>query len=113
MMARKWKGLRKLAEEAGELVVELMKLDAFPTGNHPGRKRNVKLSVEDEIADVLAAAEYFIDRHKLDRTRIEKRKYVKYRKFVGWYGQIKKPSVKPVKKTSKKSPKAKKSSNNA
>lgn len=84
---RKWKGLAKVAEECGELIVELMKLNEFPTGNHPGRKRSVILSAEDEMADALGAINYFIDKHKLDRKRIERRQATKYKKFAGWWGK--------------------------
>lgn len=85
-MARKWFGLIKLQEEMNELGVELMKLSAFPDGKHPGRKRSIILSMEDEIADVLAATNYMMDRNDLDRTRIEKRAKTKYKKFTKWWG---------------------------
>ena len=102
-MAKKWSGLEKLAEEMNELGVELMKLRVFPTGKHPGRKRNLRLYVQEECADVAAALDYFIDRNGLDREQIMKRKAVKTKKFKSWWGDIK-----PIKsKTSKKSPKAK------
>src|SRR3546814_18921501 len=67
-MAKKWHGLRKAAEECAELVVELMKLATFPNGKHPARKRSLVISTEEELADVLAAVDYFIDRNKLDRS---------------------------------------------
>lgn len=89
MMAKAWHCLRKVAEECGELIVELMKLNTFPTGEHPGRRRSVILSTEDELADVLAAVNYFIDRNKLDRARIEKRAAAKRLKFIGWWGEPK------------------------
>lgn len=85
-MARKWPSLIKLQEEMNELGVELMKLNAFPNGKHPGRKRSVILSTEDEVADVKAALEYFIDRNRLDRVRIERRAKLKYKKFCTWWG---------------------------
>lgn len=93
-MAKIWHGLKKVTEECAELIVELMKLDAFPSGKHPGRKRNVKLSTEDECADALAAINFFIDRNKLDRVRIEKRQALKYKKFAKWW---------PFKRVNKKS----------
>jgi len=108
-MAKKWKGLEKLAEECCELGVELMKLSIFPSGKHPARKRSLVLSTEEEIADVLAAAEYFIARHKLDRGKIEKRKALKIRKFAKWWGD---PYGNKKKKV-KKAPKAKIASANA
>lgn len=86
MGIRKWWGLRKAVEECSELNVELMKLEEYPSGKHPGRKRSLILSTEEEVADTLAALEYFIDRNKLDRKRIEKRKTLKYRKFIKWWG---------------------------
>lgn len=101
MMAKKWHGLRKAAEECGELVVELMKLGTFPTGKHPARKRSLVISTEEECADVLAAINYFIDRNKLDRAKIEKRSKLKYKKFSGWWGDPK------PRETNKKSPKNK------
>lgn len=85
-MSKKWAGLQKVAEECNELTVELMKLSIFPSGKHPGRRRSVILSTEDECGDVLAAVNYFIDRHNLDRKRIEQRVKSKYKKFSGWWG---------------------------
>lgn len=102
-MAKKWHGpLEKTAEECNELCVELMKLSLYPDGNHPGRRRNVILSAEDEMADVLAAVDYLIDRKGLDRKRIERRKKAKYKKFAGWWGKT------PQMKAKKPAPKAKK-----
>lgn len=88
-MAKKWWGLRKVVEECSELSVELMKLATFPSGKHPGRKRNLKISTEEELADVLAAVDYFIDKNKLDRQVIERRRVLKYRKFAKWWGDTK------------------------
>jgi NTP pyrophosphatase (non-canonical NTP hydrolase) len=82
---REWPGLRKAAEECGELVVELMKLESFPDGKHPGRKKSVILSTEDECGDVLAAVEFFIERNGLDKARIEARKRQKMKKFRKWW----------------------------
>lgn len=99
-MARSWPSLLKLTEEANELGVELMKLKAFPNGKHPGRRRSVILSTEDEIADVIGAINYMIDKERLDRKRIEKRAKAKYRKFSNWWGipHILKPKANKGKK---------------
>lgn len=99
-MARNWKGLEKAAEECGELVVELMKLKAFPDGKHPGRRRSVILSTEEELADVLAIVEYFAERNKFDLTKIDKRKLLKKRKFAKWWGLV--PSMKKKKAPARK-----------
>lgn len=100
-MARKWFGLVKAMEEPAELIVELCKLQAFPDGKHPGRRRSVILSAEDEIADVEAALEYFKKRNKLDIDRMNRRKKTKIKKFEKWWG--------PLNKKSKPKPKIKKS----
>ncbi len=100
-MAKQWRGLLKVSEELNELGVELMKLGAFPTGKHPGRKRSVVLSVEDEAADVLNALNYFIDRNGLDRARIDRRTAAKRKKFIKWMGEIKPAKSKATKKTPK------------
>jgi hypothetical protein len=102
-MSRRWFGSNKVAEEAGELVQELMKLQSFPDGKHPARKRSLVLSTEDELADIIAAADYFIDRNRLDRKRIEKRRKTKYRKFERWWGKTSKPKSKKSSTKSKKS----------
>lgn len=99
-MARKWFGIIKAKEEPAELIVELCKLEAFPNGNHPGRRRSVILSTEDEIADVEAILEYFKKRNKLDLPRIERRKKTKIKKFIKWWGPIDKKS-KPKSKSKK------------
>lgn len=86
-MARRWVALGKAQEEMNELGVELMKLLTFPNGKHPGRKRSLILSTEDEIADVLNALEFFVDRNHLDWTRIRKRMATKRKRFIKWWGQ--------------------------
>jgi NTP pyrophosphatase (non-canonical NTP hydrolase) len=53
------RGIYKLLEEMSELSVELAKLGPFPDGNHPGRKKNLRQSIENELADVQAALLYF------------------------------------------------------
>lgn len=85
-MARIWPSLKKLAEESSELITEVMKLMAYPNGKHPGRRRNVILSMEDELADAIAIINYTIDKERLDRRRIERRAKNKYRKFSNWWG---------------------------
>lgn len=100
-MAKKWRALNKVQEEMCELGVELAKLAAFPSGNHPGRKKNLIPSVEDECADVLNAIDFFIERNGLDRARIEHRKALKRKKFVKWYGERKPVKSKATKKTPK------------
>lgn len=93
-MNKKWHGLRKVVEECCELGVELMKLATFPDGKHPARRKSLVLSTEEEISDVLASVDYFIDRNKLDRAKIEKRAKTKYKKFSKWWGDPKPNTLK-------------------
>ena len=102
-MAKKWHGLNKVVEEGCEAGVELMKLATFPSGKHPARKRSLVVSTEEELADVLASVNYFVDRNKLNRTKIEKRVALKYKKFSKWWGE---PPVK-TKNNKVKKPKTK------
>jgi hypothetical protein len=116
MAVTRWWGLNKTAEETSELNVELMKLTEFPTGKHPGRKRSLILSTEDELADVLASVNYFIDRNKLDRARIERRAKAKYKKFAKWWGvptAVVKIASKVKKTTRKSRPQATRVTNDA
>lgn len=91
-MSKKWKGLIKAIEECNELGVELAKLSTFPDGKHPGRKKSLIPTVEDECADVLNAVLFFIDRNGLDAERIEKRIAMKRKRFEKWWGVSKKAS---------------------
>lgn len=85
-MAKRWRGRSKLVEECAELIVELAKLEVFPHGKHPGRKRNLKISTEEEISDVYAALDYFVAMNGFDREKIKKRRLLKVKKFVKWWG---------------------------
>lgn len=79
-----WQGIFKIQEETGELNQELGKLAVFPHGNHPDGNGDLVRRVTDEIADTLAAIEYFIEQNGLDNARISKRKMEKLDKFNKW-----------------------------
>lgn len=112
-MARRWFALGKVQEEMNELGVELMKLLAFPDGKHPGRKRSLILSTEDEIADVLNAVEFFVDKNRLDWNRIRKRMGTKRKRFIKWWGQPAKRKSQIAKIKSKAKTTTKRASRNA
>ena len=99
---RKWIGLFKVAEECGELIQELMKLSNYPNGKHPRRKRTLMVSTQEEAADVLAAIDYFIEKNKLDRAIVEKRRLSKFKKWVKRHG----PTPAMIKAQKKKTKKA-------
>lgn len=85
-MTRKWKALTKTQEEMNELGIELMKLDEYPSGKHPRRKRSLILTTQDEIGDVIGCLQFLIDRNKLDRAKIAKRTAARYRELCKKYG---------------------------
>jgi NTP pyrophosphatase (non-canonical NTP hydrolase) len=97
---RKWKGLPKVAEECGELVQELMKLTNYPDGKHPRRKKSLVLTTQEEAGDVLAALGYFLEKNGLDLAAVEKRRAMKFRKWVKRYGET--PAMMKAKKKAKK-----------
>ena len=83
-MATLWKGIYKAMEECGELVTELGKAAAFPVGEHPDGKGDIKTRIEDEIADVLASTRYVAEEAGLDSARIMERALIKYAKYKKW-----------------------------
>lgn len=77
-----YQGAVKLAEEAAELGVELAKLQAFPEGEHPDGRGVCIDRVVEEMADVIAAIQWFCARHarKVDWTRVD----AKVARFAEW-----------------------------
>lgn len=79
-----WKGIYKLQEEIGEVGQVLGKLGAFPYGKHPDGAGDLKHRLEDELADMVAAAEYVIGENLLDDKRIQERMTKKLEQFKAW-----------------------------
>lgn len=78
-------GLAKLGEECGELqAVVGKKLAYYDTDDHPDGAGSLKARLEDEIADVIAAAGFVASRHGLDWRRIETRCRKKRATFECW-----------------------------
>lgn len=80
-MKEVWRGFAKIIEESGELNQVLGKLVPFPDGAHPDGKKNLKMRLTEEIADLQAAIEYFVIENGLNVTYIKKRKSRKLKKF--------------------------------
>ena len=81
-------GLSKFIEEVGEalqIVGKIMGLGRF--GKHWDGK-NLRRELEDEMADVLAAANFVIERNGLDRDRIDKRVKKKIERFNRWHFNV-------------------------
>jgi len=84
MMAAK--GLAKLNEECGELVQVIGKrLAYYTTDVHPDGGPPLTERLEDEIADVIAAAQFVAEAHGLDQERIAKRRDMKLHLFHKWH----------------------------
>lgn len=80
-------GLAKLIEECGELQqVAAKKLAYFSTDNHPDGS-DLKQRMLEEIADVMAAAEFVIVQFGINRREVEKRIQRKYDLFSEWHKQ--------------------------
>jgi NTP pyrophosphatase (non-canonical NTP hydrolase) len=80
------KGLAKLTEEMGELGQVVGKRQAYPEGPHPDEYREKPLDerMEDEIADVIAACWFVVQKWDLDRPKISARVMEKKALFAKW-----------------------------
>lgn len=80
----KYRGIFKLTEECGELLTDIGKLAVFQDVPHPDGKGLMKPRIQDELADVLAAVQYFIETNNFDYKYILERKEEKIKKFNQW-----------------------------
>ncbi len=87
--SKKWAGLSKMIEEAGELIQvcgKLMQVERLYGGHHYfGGGRDLKRDIEDEIADLMATLEFVAVMNELDETHIETRKLSKFDMFYEWH----------------------------
>lgn len=79
-----WRGIHKLQEEIGELGQVLGKIGAYPVGRHPDGGPPLLDRAEEELADVIAAAHFFIQANQLDHEKILARIDEKFAKFKHW-----------------------------
>jgi|LNFM01.1.fsa_nt_gb hypothetical protein len=79
-----WFGIGKLTEECGELQQVIGKAMAFPIDPHPDSEGPLHLRFIDEISDVLAASDYFIERNNLPQDHINDRRQAKLNLFRTW-----------------------------
>lgn len=84
-----WPGLGKLSEEAGETLAVIGRLIAFPDGtDHEDRGGgNLRLQLEDELADLLAAIKYTVFANGLNGMAINERFKVKTERFRRWHDE--------------------------
>jgi NTP pyrophosphatase (non-canonical NTP hydrolase) len=84
-MAMAHEGLAKLIEECGELQQIAGKKLACPdTDTHWDGLGSLKERLENEIADVLAACDFVLDKYKLDRIQVSKRLAAKVSQYREW-----------------------------
>lgn len=80
----KWNGLSKLVEECGEVTQVGGKI----IGNDGALKHwdgsNLKKRVQEELADLLAATDFFIVTNSLDDRAIQARRQRKLKRFIKW-----------------------------
>lgn len=85
-MTCNWNGIYKVIEEAGELLCDLGKLQAFPTEPHPDGKGRMRARVLAEAADVLASVTYLLDVNcdMDEKARVQRRMEEKLAKYRQW-----------------------------
>jgi len=80
------RGLAKLIEECGELTqVAGKKLAYYHTDVHPDTAGSLKVRLENEMADVMAAITFTATTLGLDRARIQARWQEKATLFFSWH----------------------------
>lgn len=84
-----WPGLAKLVEELGELSQVAGKIMAYPDGEHPDGNGPLEPRLEDELADVIAAASFVLraNEPRLNRARTVQRIAAKVERFDAWAEQ--------------------------
>lgn len=80
-----WPGLSKLSEESGEIVQVIGKLMGTGGNVQHWDGSNLKVELEKEIADVLAAIEFVSQRCDLDINAITNRMLLKLKRFEQWH----------------------------
>lgn len=86
--AKRWPGVSKLIEEAGELLQLLGKFMQTPDGDHWDNSLyplSLKERLQNEMADLAAAIEFVIRHGEFDVAALSKRKGEKLAKFELWH----------------------------
>jgi NTP pyrophosphatase (non-canonical NTP hydrolase) len=89
--ADEWPGLSKLIEECGEvlqIVGKLIAVDGDVSAPHWDRQ-DLKESLENELADLMAAIDFIGDHCEIDTARISNRAEVKRALFEKWHQEDK------------------------
>lgn len=81
----RWPGLAKLAEECGEVIQVIGKIIAANGESAHWDGSDLRERLEDEIADMRAAAAFLIEYSGLDRDRVISRATDKQAMFEHWH----------------------------
>lgn len=80
-----WPGVSKLIEEAGETLQILGKLVQVAGAASHWDGSNLHERLAEELADLMAAARFFVHVNNLDAEAIEARAALKFDRFQGWH----------------------------
>lgn len=79
-----WPGASKVLEESGEVIQVLGKLMA--TYGDPGHwSGDLRAKLIEELGDLRAALDFFVEHADVPADEIEARRALKYATFVGWH----------------------------
>ena len=80
-----WPGISKLVEELGEVAQVAGKLIAAGGRTEHWDGTNLRVRLEDELADLEAAITFVVRQNQLDSGRIAERREAKLRLFSDWH----------------------------
>jgi NTP pyrophosphatase (non-canonical NTP hydrolase) len=80
-----WPGISKLVEELGEVAQVAGKLIATGGAAEHWDGTNLRVRLEDELADLEASIAFVIRRNQLDSGRMAERRDAKLRLFNDWH----------------------------
>jgi hypothetical protein len=78
-----YRGIGKLIEECGEVMQLAGKAIAFPIGEHPDGKGDLRQRLLVECADLYAALDYFCEENDIP-ANMSQRRQDKYDQFRRW-----------------------------
>jgi NTP pyrophosphatase (non-canonical NTP hydrolase) len=80
-----WPGLGKLIEEAGEVQQVCGKLIGSGGRSQHWNDPDLRLSLTDELGDLLAAIDFVVEMNELNSIAIQERRRIKLERFQSWH----------------------------
>lgn len=78
-------GMSKIIEEAGELLQVLGKLIATGGEAHHWAAGDLDKKQHQEVADLYAALDFYVEQNAMDHKRIDRRRATKLKRFRQWH----------------------------